>query len=292
MRERGVMGAMIETMREAFEQGTREFGALATKMALATLVVLIAFAINRILRTWLQRRHAFMEFPAYGQTLILNSVTTTLTLIAGSVVLALWGATWSAIAAGIGLSTLAIALGLQDVLKSIAGGIVIMLERPFDIGDRIRIAGLEGEVIDMRVRSVVLRMDDNHVAQVPNGLLFSETFENLSRTAVYSYAIVMSGIDDTAPAARTAIREALESVQEFAYAPDIVIQPDLRRHGQRALSAKTAGEQHGESNGRRRRTWRRAVVSWQSESEEASLAQVVECLTRRYPGAQIEIRKR
>jgi small-conductance mechanosensitive channel len=283
---------MIEMMRQAFEQGTREFSSLAAKLALASLVVIVAFALNRILRTWLQRRHAFMELPAYGQTLILNSITSTLVLITGSVVLALWGVTWSAIAAGIGLSTLAIALGLQDVLKSIAGGIVIMLERPFDIGDRIRIKDLEGEVIDMRVRSVVLRMDDNHIAQVPNGLLFSETFENLSRTAAFSYAIVLSGIDDHPQTAREAIREALESVTEFAHAPDIVIQPDLRRRGQWSLSAKAAGEQHRETNGRPRRTWRRAVVSWQSDSEESSLAQVVECLTRRYPGAQIEIRRR
>jgi small-conductance mechanosensitive channel len=278
---------MNEMMRDALEQGTREFGSLATKMALATLVVVIAFTMNRLVRPWLQRRHAFMEFPAYGQTLMLNSVTTTLALATVTAVLALWGVTWSAIAAGIGLSTLAIALGLQDVLKSLAGGIVIMLERPFDIGDRIRIKDLEGEVIDIRVRSVVLRMDDNHIAQAPNGLLFSETFENLSRTAAYSYSIVMSGIDDAPRTARAAILEALKSVKEFAYAPDIVIQPDLRRPGNRPSSPSS-----NEPNRHRWRTRRRAVISWQSDAEDASLTQVVECLTSRYPGAQIEIRKR
>ena len=66
---------------------------------------------------------------------------------------------------------------MLDVLKSLAGGVAIMLERPFDIGDKIRIKDLEGEVIDMRVRSVVLRTTAGHIAQAPNGLLFSETFE-------------------------------------------------------------------------------------------------------------------
>jgi small-conductance mechanosensitive channel len=287
-----MMSAMIELMRDAFAQGTREFGSLATSLALASLAVVIAFAANRALRSWLQRRHAFMELPAYGQTLVLNSVTLTLILIAVTAVLALWGVTWSAIAAGIGLSTLAIALGMQDVLKSLAGGLVFMLERPFDIGDRIRIKDLEGEVIDIRVRTVILRMDDNHVAQAPNGLLFSETFENLSRSAAYSYSIVLSGIDDAPQTARSAIREALASVQEFAHAPEIVIQPDLRRRGKHPSTASSAMNRLDETNGQRRRSRRRAVVSWQSEAEDASLALVVESLASRYPDAQIEIRKR
>jgi small-conductance mechanosensitive channel len=286
-----MMSAMNDMLRDALAQGTREFGSLATKLALASLVVVFAFAMNRMVRPWLRRRHAFMEFPAYGQTLMLNAVTTTLALATVTAVLALWGVTWSAIAAGIGLSTLAIALGLQDVLKSLAGGVVIMLERPFDIGDRIRIKDLEGEVIEIRVRSVILRMDDNHIAQAPNGLLFSETFENLSRSAAYSYAIVVSGIDDAPRTARAAILEALEGVKEFAHIPDIVIQPDLRRRGNRPSSASAALERTDETNGHRRRTRRRAVVSCQSDAEDASLAQVVEYLTRRYSGAQIEIRR-
>lgn len=270
-------------MRDALQRGARDLGWLATRAALAVLVVLLAFALNRILRRALQGRSTFMELPAYGQTLLLNTVTTSVAVVACTAILALWGATWSAIAAGIGLSTLAIALGLQDVLKSLAGGVVIMLERPFDIGDRIRIRDLEGEVIDIQVRSVVLRMDDNHIAQAPNGLLFSETFENFSRTEAYSYAVVVSGIDDPPATARATISAALQDVAGFAHQPEIIIQRDLIPRRRWPFSA--ANHDGG-------RTRRRALISWQSDNEDASLTHVVERLSHRYPEARIEIRKR
>lgn len=285
-------GAVNEMMQDVLQRGALELGSLTSRVAIAALVVIAAFTMNRMLRRGLQRRHAFIELPAYGQALIANVATVATALIVGTAILALWGVTWSTIAAGIGLSTLAIALGLQDVLKSLAGGVVIMLERPFDIGDRIRIKDLEGEVIDMRVRSMVLRMDNGHLAQAPNGLLFSETFENLSRTEAYFYSIVMTGLDEAPPAARAAILETLKGVEEFAHAPDIMIQRDLSPRANWHLGRKTGTARSGQTNQHPRRARRRAVVSWQSDAEEAALACVVERLASRYPDAHIEIRKR
>lgn len=279
-------------MRDALERGAQELGWLATRVAIGTIVVVIALALNGMLRRALRNRHTFMELPAYGQTLILNTVTTSVAVVACTAILALWGVTWATIAAGIGLSTLAIALGLQDVLKSLAGGVVIMLERPFDIGDRIRIKDLEGEVIDMRVRSVVLRMDDNHLAQAPNGLLFSETFENLSRTEAYSYTVTVSGIDEEPATARASIREALKDVTTVPEAPEIVLQREFIPTGRWPGRASSAQANAGATREPQSRSRHRALIAWQSECDDASLARVLEVLSKRFPTARVEIRKR
>ena len=278
-------------MRDALQREAWDLGSLSSRIVVAALIVVVAFMMNRMIRRGFRQRHAFIELPAYGQVLLLNVATTLTVLIVGTAILALWGVTWSTIAAGIGLSTLAIALGLQDVLKSLAGGVVIMVERPFDIGDRIRIKDLEGEVIDMRVRNVVLRMTDGHIAQAPNGLLFSETFENLSRTEVYSYAIVVSGIDDAPSTARAAIMETLKDVETFDHDPEIVIRRDFPSLGTWPSPPLAAAQGPEPKNGQHGHT-RRAVISWQSEAEDVSLTHVVEELACRYPNAQIEIRKR
>ena len=283
---------MVNAMlQEAVAQRVWDVGSLASRIAVAAVIVIGALMLNRMVRHGLQHRHAFLELPPFGQALLLNLLATLTVLLVGTLILALWGVTWSTIATGIGLSTLAIALGLQDVLKSLAGGIVIMVERPFEMGDRIRIKDLEGEVIDMRVRNIVLRTANGHTAQAPNGLLLSESFENLSRTEAYSYAIVLSGIDDPPARVREAIVGALQEIREFAHTPEIVIQRELHPPGPwpliphddpRHLAAETARKVHT----------RRAVVSWQSDNEDVSVDSVVKCLAGRYPAAQIEIRKR
>lgn len=267
-----------------------ELGSLASRIVVAMLVTVLAFMVNRRVRHVFQRRHEFIELPAYGQALILNVAAIATALIVGTAILALWGITWSTIAAGIGLSTLAIALGLQDVLKSVVGGVAVMLERPFEIGDQVRIKEIEGEVIDIRVRSVVLRTSHGHVAQVPNGLLFSEAFENLSRTETYAYSIVMSGIEDPPATARSTIAETLQKVEDFAHAPDIVIGRELTPEHWSLLWPSRTGKPSADDA--QKQPTRRAVVSWQAETEEPSLGHVVEQLSHRYPHAHIEIRKR
>lgn len=277
------MGTSVSAM---VQQITREVSLVARNMAIAVVVVSLAIMMSRMVRAFIQRRTAFRELPIVGQTLLLNSISFFIGIIACTAILGLWGATWSAIAAGIGLSTLAIALGLQDVLKSIAGGVVIILERPFEIGDRIRIKDLTGEVIDVHVRHIVLRMDDGHVAMAPNGLLFSEPYENFSRTEGYAYAVVVSNISQPVHEAKDNIHLALAAVPNLHQTPDVLMQWDLRRAIPWSL-------RHAAANGQPRASQRqRAVISWNSETEETAIADLVQNLQAQFPEAEISVRRR
>ena len=208
-------------------------------------------------------------------------------IVACTVILGLLGASWSAIAAGIGLSTLAIALGLQDVLKSIAGGVVIILERPFEIGDRIRIRDLTGEVVDLHVRNIVLRMDDGHIAVAPNGLLFSEPFENFSRSEGYAYAIIVSNIAQPVHEAKDAINAALASDPNLYQTPEVLMQRDLRRAVPwplRHMGASPGSWQPGQRQ--------RAVISWNGKTEETALSDLAQTMQALFPEAEISVRRR
>jgi small-conductance mechanosensitive channel len=275
-----------EPFTDMMEDMVRESSRIGRNMAVALIVVGLAIMTSRLLRGFFQRRAAFRELPILAQTLVFNVISVATGVIACTAILSLWGATWSAIAAGIGLSTLAIALGLQDVLKSVAGGVVIILERPFEIGDRIRIKDLTGEVVDVHVRHIVLRMDNGHVALAPNGLLFTEPFENFSRAGDFDYSVIVSGIASPAHEAKVRLNRILDGINGLHQTPEVLLQLDLRsavpwpiRHAMPGAGQRTGHLQ-------------RAIISWNSATEETAIAEMVEKLQAEFPEAAISVRRR
>ena len=72
----------------------------------------------------------------------------------------------------------AIGFASQDILKNVFGGFVILIDRPFKIGDKIYVGDTYGEVLDMSLRSTRIRTDDDSIISYPNGDLMNEPISN------------------------------------------------------------------------------------------------------------------
>lgn len=83
--------------------------------------------------------------------------------------------------AGLGLGGLAFALAAQDALKNLFGGIVIITEKPFSIGDWILTPSVEGVVEDISFRSTRVRTFAQALVTVPNSTLANESITNWSK---------------------------------------------------------------------------------------------------------------
>ena len=83
--------------------------------------------------------------------------------------------------AGLGLGGLAFALAAQDVLANLFGGVVIITEKPFSIGDWIMTPSVEGTVEDITFRSTKIRTFAQALVTVPNKGLASENITNWSK---------------------------------------------------------------------------------------------------------------
>ena len=83
--------------------------------------------------------------------------------------------------AGLGLGGLAFALAAQDALSNIVGGMVIILEKPFSIGDWIVTPSVEGVVEDITFRSTKVRAFSHSLITVPNSTLANESITNYSQ---------------------------------------------------------------------------------------------------------------
>ncbi|MCU1751329.1 mechanosensitive ion channel family protein [Pseudomonas sp. 6D_7.1_Bac1] len=95
--------------------------------------------------------------------------------------------------AAIGAATLAIGLALQGSLANFAGGVLILLFRPFRIGDFIEAQGTAGTVDSIQIFHTIIRTGDNKTVIVPNGILsngiITNTNRQLTRKVVFDVSV-------------------------------------------------------------------------------------------------------
>ena len=124
-------------------------------------------------------------------------------IVAGLAVLFswVWGANIGGLFAAFGVTSIVLGLALQNAVGSIISGLLLLFEQPFQIGDWLSAAGVQGRVIEVNWRAVHIQTA-NGVQVVPNAMLASSSFTNLSRpTTAYSEIIEVEFSDDDPPLA-------------------------------------------------------------------------------------------
>jgi MscS family membrane protein len=109
---------------------------------------------------------------------ITRSLKITVVVLGILVMLQNFGINVMSILAGLGLGGLALALAAQDTAANVFGSITIILDRPFQIGDYIKVADTEGTVEDVGFRSTRLRTPYNSLITVPNSVMAKEKIDN------------------------------------------------------------------------------------------------------------------
>lgn len=102
-------------------------------------------------------------------------------LVAAVMILSELGYDVNGLLAGLGLGGLTVALAAKDIASNLFAGFTIITEHPFDIGDWIQGAGLEGTVEDITLRSTKLRTLNNALTIVPNSQLCAVPITNWTR---------------------------------------------------------------------------------------------------------------
>ncbi|MFD3158673.1 mechanosensitive ion channel family protein [Haloimpatiens sp. FM7330] len=100
---------------------------------------------------------------------------------AAIIVIEKWGYDIQGFIAGLGLGGLAFALAAKDTAANIVGGIIILLDKPFNIGDWIKTTSVEGTIEDISFRSTKIRNFEKGLVTVPNSTLANEPITNWSR---------------------------------------------------------------------------------------------------------------
>ena len=142
----------------------------------------LGFAILILLFFWLLTRLAARLIIGISTRLELDANLSLLFVRASSV--ALWilglittfgtlGVDITALVAGLGLTGFALGFALKDTISNMLAGILILLYRPFEIGNQITISGYSGQVVSIDLRYTII-CNDNEKIFIPNSKLFTE----------------------------------------------------------------------------------------------------------------------
>lgn len=114
-----------------------------------------------------------------------------------------------------GLLGAALGLGLKDLLADVVGGLVLVAEQPYQIGDKISIGEHYGEVVDIGLRSTQIVTPNDTLVSVPNYHFFNESIANASAGRAEMLVTVEFYIDPRSNArlARRIVEDALLSSQ-------------------------------------------------------------------------------
>jgi len=101
--------------------------------------------------------------------------------------------------AGLGIGGLALALAGQDTVKNFFGSLVLFVDKPFEMGDRIVVDESDGMVEEVGFRSTRLRTLDGHVVTIPNGELANKIIRNITRRPFIRRILNVTITYDTPP---------------------------------------------------------------------------------------------
>jgi small conductance mechanosensitive channel len=112
--------------------------------------------------------------------MILSSVRNLVIILGVLIALAQMGVSLGPLLAGLGIAGFIIGFALQDSLANFASGMLILLYRPFDVGDVVEAGGVSGKVRAMSLVNTTFLTFDNQRLVVPNNLIWSSVIINLT----------------------------------------------------------------------------------------------------------------
>ena len=154
------------------------------QFVVAIAVVVWAFRLVNIVHDVVMMFDTDDQLDGTEKTLIsaLQSVLRFTIIFVGAVFVAdSMGFDLTSLIAGLGISGLALALAAKDSISNFFGAITVLLDRPFKVGDWIIVGAAEGEVIEINLRTTLIRTSADTIITMPNANLVNTPVENVGK---------------------------------------------------------------------------------------------------------------
>jgi len=207
---------LLESLRE-WSPGLLAF---AYRLIVAILIILIGMKLASWLRNFLKRTFTRLDMDLSLSKFLISLINAAVYLVFLFMALEKIGVPSASIITLLGSATLAIGLSLQGSLANFAGGILILLMRPFTVGDYIISQGMEGTVHSIGLVYTKLITADNKAITVPNGSLSNATVTNVTAREKRRVDLRI-GISYTSD-----LKKAKEILQQLFSQHSLVIQED------------------------------------------------------------------
>ncbi|MCC0030266.1 MAG: mechanosensitive ion channel [Brucellaceae bacterium] len=210
----------------ALEDASGAIGALIVQYALSTagavIILVIGFIAAGLLARWTYS--ASGRVRGLDETLrrfLSKLVRYSVLILVGVTVLAQFGVQTASIIAALGAAGLAIGLALQGTLQNIAAGIMLLVLRPFRIGEYAEAGGIAGTIEEIGLFATQLKTLDGLFVLAPNSSLWGSAVTNFSRNPMRRHDLAIGiGYDDDIGKAMDIYRSLIEADERVLTNPE------------------------------------------------------------------------
>ena len=198
---------------------------IAADFGLRVLYAVLIIVIGRwVVKLLLKIIKAALEKTTVEETVrifVVNLLNTLLMVIIFIAAINQLGIETTSIIAMLGAAGLAIGLSLQGSLANFAAGILIVIFKPYKVGDYIEAGSAAGTVLDIQIFSTVLKTPDNKIVIVPNGIIMKDSVVNYTDQATRRVDIVAScGYGDDIDKVKEILKDILNQEDRILAEPE------------------------------------------------------------------------
>ncbi len=168
----------LESIKEFF--AGKEMVEFIVRLLIAIVFLFVGVKIAKIISKSIIKSRSMMRLNKTIRTFLGHVIAILLYILVSVVTIMILGLELSAFSAAIASAGLAIGLALQGGLSNIAGGVLVVAFKPFEVGDYVETSGVGGTVTDIGIFYTTLTTPDNRKVVIPNGTVSNAVVTNYS----------------------------------------------------------------------------------------------------------------
>ncbi|MEM1236544.1 MAG: mechanosensitive ion channel family protein [Pseudomonadota bacterium] len=199
---------------------------LATRILVVAASLYAIILVAKFIRGWVRRAlNRTTSLSKLLQSFILRTIYWVTVAVGLMIVLSALGVNITPLFAVVGGASFIIAFAMQDTLSNLAAGLMIMVNRPFDEGDYVTLAGVSGTVSNVSVVSTTVTTPDNQVIVVPNSKVWGDVITNVTASDTRRVDMVFGiGYDDSIPHAQEVLEKVVKAHPAVLQDPEPMIE--------------------------------------------------------------------
>ncbi len=213
---------MQDWLRTFWQNNADLILSVAYNLVLALAVIIVAVIVSKAVKSSIHKQgKRFNKLDHSLLGLFAGIAGYSVYIIAVVIILDIFGVNTTSIVALLGAAGLAIGLALKDTLSNIAAGIMMLILRPFRVGEYITFNGIGGTVDDISLFTTILKTPDGQYISAPNSNIWGSTIQNSTRNGTRRMDLIVGvAYDDDLDAGFRAMQKIIDEEPRFLKDPE------------------------------------------------------------------------
>lgn len=211
----------VQSLTLTLEEIQRQFLLFLPRLIAAIVVFIVGLYVASLVSKLVDRALKQRDLGAEGRMVVTQLVRWSLIVLAVVTALEQVNFDLTAFVAGLGVAGFTIGFALKDISENFVAGLLLLLQRPFELGDVVKIDDFRGRITDVSLRATEMITMDGHNVLLPNSLVYTNPIYNYTRSRLARIAVdVGVAYDSDLDKVRETALEAISAL------PDVLDDPE------------------------------------------------------------------